>query len=206
MFAGLVWAAFTYFGVLLDGMLPAGDSWWAAALRVILWPIFVLAVVLVWYFGFTVTANLIAAPFNGLLAERVEARLAGVHPGPTDWRALAADLLPAMVNELRKLVWYLLWAVPLLGLFLVPGINLVAPILWALFTAWVHCVEYLAYPMESHGLRFAEVRRRAATVRLAGLGFGAAVMFATLVPVLNLVVMPAAVAGATAFWVERLKD
>ncbi len=206
IFVLLAVAAYAYFGVLLDRLLPGGEGWWATGLRAILWPLFFLAVALVWYFGFTVAANLAAAPFNGLLAEKVEARLTGAPPAPTDWRALLADLLPAMLNELRKLAYYLLWAVPLGILFLVPGINLAAPLLWGLFAAWMHALEYLEYPMENHGLRFPEVRRRARRLGPGGLGFGAAVMFATLVPVLNLVVMPAAVAGATAFWVDRLKD
>ena len=203
IFVVLAWAAYAYFGVLLDRLLPSGEGWWATGLRAILWPLFFLAVVLVWYFGFTVTANLVAAPFNGLLAEKVEARLTGAAPAATNWRALLADLLPAMFNELRKLAYYLLWAVPLLILFLVPVINLAAPVLWGLFAAWMHYLEYLEYPMENHGIRFRAVRRRARRLKLGGLGFGAAVMFATLVPVLNLVVMPA---PATALWVERLKD
>ena len=41
---------------------------------------------------------------------------------------------------------------------------------------------------------------------MTGLGFGMAVMTATLIPLVNFMVMPAAVAGAAAIWIERLKD
>ena len=40
--------------------------------------------------------------------------------------------------------------------------------------------------------------------RLLSLGFGGAVMAALAVPVLNFLVIPCAVAGATAMWVEQL--
>ena len=38
------------------------------------------------------------------------------------------------------------------------------------------------------------------------LGFGAGLMLMTLVPVLNFLAMPVGVTGATALWVERLKN
>ena len=40
---------------------------------------------------------------------------------------------------------------------------------------------------------------------LLALGFGGAVMVATAIPLVNFLVIPAAVAGATVLWVERLE-
>jgi len=37
------------------------------------------------------------------------------------------------------------------------------------------------------------------------LGLGAAAMFSTMIPLLNIIAIPAAVCGGTAFYVERLK-
>jgi CysZ protein len=42
--------------------------------------------------------------------------------------------------------------------------------------------------------------------RFLNLGFGSAVSVATMTPFLNFLVMPAAVAGATALWVDQLKS
>jgi CysZ protein len=42
--------------------------------------------------------------------------------------------------------------------------------------------------------------------RFLNLGFGSAVSVATMTPILNFLVMPAAVAGATALWIEQLKQ
>ena len=42
--------------------------------------------------------------------------------------------------------------------------------------------------------------------RLTALGFGGGVMLMMLIPGLNFLAMPAAVAGATALWVDRLKQ
>ena len=41
--------------------------------------------------------------------------------------------------------------------------------------------------------------------RPLALGFGLAALCMTLIPVVNFIAMPAAVAGATALWIERLR-
>ena len=57
--------------------------------------------------------------------------------------------------------------------------------------------------MGNHGLRADEQKLCLRKKRLMSLGFGGAVSVATMIPVLNFLVMPAAVAGATAMWVEQ---
>jgi CysZ protein len=83
-------------------------------------------------------------------------------------------------------------------------VNIAAPVVWMLFGAWMLAISYVDYPMGNHGLGFPEQRRRLRERRYLALGFGGAVMCALAVPVVNFLVIPAAVAGATALWVERL--
>jgi len=64
-------------------------------------------------------------------------------------------------------------------------------------------LEYVAYPMENHDQYFPEVRRWARSNKMLCLGFGIMVLLLTITPILNLVVMPAAVAGATQMWNDR---
>ena len=73
LFGGLIWYGAGQFEALLDWLLPD----WLDFLSWLLWPLFALTVLLVAFYGFTLVANLIAAPFNGLLAEKVEAYLGG---------------------------------------------------------------------------------------------------------------------------------
>ncbi len=58
--------------------------------------------------------------------------------------------------------------------------------------------------MENHKIHFSQARVELKKKRIISLGFGMAVMFTTIIPLINLLVMPAAVAGATAMWVKRL--
>ncbi len=203
LFAGATWWGAVEFDALMDTLLEPLPGWldW---LRWLLWPVFALALALVVYFGFTVVANLIASPFKGLLAERVEALAAPGRPSAPEG-ALWKDVLLAPLGELRKLGYFLLRALPLLALFLIPGLNLAAPLLWAAFSAWMLALQYADYPMGNGGLGFRAQRRILAGRRMLALGFGAGVLLLILVPVLNFVAIPTAVIGATLMWVKEFQ-
>jgi CysZ protein len=49
------------------------------------------------------------------------------------------------------------------------------------------------------------LRKNLKSDRATALGLGAAAMFSTMIPLLNIIAIPAAVCGGTAFYVERLK-
>jgi len=207
----LVFSAAIWYGVSrLESFLAWVESripFWLQWLDWVLWPLFILVLVILVFYGFTLVANLLAAPFNGLLAEKVELHLTGrpLHAGG-GWKKVLITLVPTLLDELRKLLFAALVAIPFLILFLIPGINLAAPVLWFLYTAWMLTLEYSDYPMGNHGLRFREIRARLRRKRVLGLGFGAATAGLTMVPVVNFIVMPSAVAGATAMWVDELSS
>jgi CysZ protein len=200
IFAGVVW--FEGFVAWTQARVPGWLQW----LEWLLWPIFVLTLLVLVFYTFGLVANLIAAPFNALLAEKVELHLTGrpLDEGGGIAKALR-ELIPTLIDELRKLIYSLLWAVPVLALFLIPAVNLAAPVLWFLYTAWMLALQYIDYPMGNHGFKFSAIRSRLRGRRLLGLGFGAATAGMTLVPILNFIVMPSAVAGATALWVRELQ-
>lgn len=216
VFAVLLWLGAEAFQDLIGWLLPSADAvsgngWWSQTLGVLitvahwlLWPIFLLAAGVAAFYTFTVFANLIGAPFNEYLAERVE-RLATAGQQPAEaGGSIIGELTGSVADELRKQVYFAVIALLLLLLFLVPVIQLAAPLAWAAFGAWAAGLEYLDYPLGNHGLRFRDQRRGLARRRMLVLGFGAAVMVMTLVPVLNLLAMPSAVIGATMLWVEEL--
>ncbi len=201
LFGGLIGLAYGW----VDGSsryLVARLPDWLHWLSYLVIPVFVLTSLVVIFYGFSVVANLIAAPFNGLLAEAVERHLTG-RPLEGDWRQVLRDIAPSILSELRKLLYFALRAVPLLLLLLVPVVNVAASILWVLFSAWMMTVQYMDFPMANHRLFFKEQRARLRKRPLLAWSFGGLVMLATLVPVLNFFVMPAAVAGATALWVRE---
>ena len=80
------------------------------------------------------------------------------------------------------------------------------PLAWFLLGAWMMSLQFVDYPMDNHRLPFRDVRDACAARRLSTTGFGGAVAFFTGIPLLNLVVIPAAVIGATLLWCEELRQ
>lgn len=197
VFSLLGWLGFSQFESLLDRFLP--DSSWLHYLRWLLWPLFALSYLLIIFYSFTIIANLLAAPFNGKLAEKVEQHLTGNTPAEVSV-GVTASILPALASEARKLVYFLIRAIPLLLLFLIPGLQIIAPFLWLAFSAWFLAVEYMDYPMANHGLSFQSQLAGLKKNRFTAVGFGGGVTLLMMVPLLNFAAMPAAVAGATALW------
>lgn len=202
------------FGLILYWSLQRFDGWlhamlatlpsWLDFLAYLLWPLFVLLLLMLIFFSFTLIANLIAAPFNGLLAEKAEILIRG----QDDFPAFSLTELMAMVprtlgRELRKLLYFLPRATGLLVLSLIPGLNLLASPLWLLWGSWMMCVQYLDYPADNHKLGWQEMLTWLRGRRWKSLGFGASVYLALWIPGLNLIMMPAAIAGATLFWVRE---
>lgn len=90
LFVGLIYFAGHQFSLWVDTLMPTLPSW-LSFLNYLLWPLFVVLVVLMVFFTFTMLANIIAAPFNGFLSEKVEVVVRGTDDFPAfSWGELAA--------------------------------------------------------------------------------------------------------------------
>lgn len=181
----------------LIAQLPWLEGWtW------VLWPFFVIVALTIVFFTFSIVANLIGAPFNGFLAEAVERNITGKKIESNNNEALFKIIVISIKSEIQKLLYFALRALPLLILFIIPMINIAAPIVWFLFTAWMLTLEYGDYPMGNHDIAFKQQREKFAVNRQLALGFGSGVMLLTMIPVVNFLAMPVAVAGATRMYLE----
>jgi CysZ protein len=202
IFAALAYWAGSYFDQFMDRWLPTHS--WLEFLRWILWVLFAVAYALALFYGFTMIANLIGSPFNSILAARVEEKLTGKRPADADESLLRA-VGPAILGEIGKIVYFASRAIPLLVLFLIPGLNILASIGWVIFGLWFLAVEYADYPMGNHALKPRQQREHLRRKRFKSLAFGAGVTTMMLIPIMQFAAMPAAVAAATRFWVDDLK-
>ena len=192
------------FSSLMEQYLPDSEGYWII-LVYLLWIIFGLLILVIVFFTFTLLANLLGAPFNGPLAAAIERQLEG-HIEQQGGGSLIGDIASALSGELRKWLYYLLWAIPLLIFSFIPVINIASPFLWFIFGAWMMAIEYMDYPMGNHSYTFPAIKSTLRQQRMLALGFGTAVMAFTMIPIINLVVMPAAVAGASKLWVREIKN
>ncbi|MCG6214869.1 sulfate transporter CysZ [Vibrio furnissii] len=184
------------------GQIPDWLSW----LSYLLWPLLVITILATFSYFFSTLANFIAAPFNGLLAEKVEEKLTGQKVNDDGVLAVVKDVPRIMSREWRKLVYVLPKAIGLFILLLIPALGqTLGPILWFIFTAWMLAIQYCDYPFDNHKVSFNDMRNSLKQKQGKAYTFGMLVSVLTTIPIINLFVMPVAVCGATAMWVHEFR-
>jgi CysZ protein len=180
--------------------LPAWLHW----LEYLLIPLGIMTLIIGLAYSFTMVANFIAAPFNGLLSEKVEAHLRGKPLTDTGLTDFIKDAPRMLGREWQKIRYALPRAVILFVLCLF--LPIIGPVIWFLFTSWLLAIQYLDYPFDNHKIDFNVMRAQLRSKPANSFSFGITVNLASMLPLVNLLVMPIAVCGATAMWVDTLAE
>jgi len=184
---------------VVDLLTPYMESW-PELVRTVARAAAMVAVIVVWVLlsilVYVTLTLLIGQPFYEAISKRIEDQLGGV-PGEIDvsfWRSV-----PRMIADSIRLG--VLSIVVSIGLFVVGLIPVAGPViafvLGARLMGWVLALELTSVPFERRGLRYAHRKRALRANRSMALGFGAGAFLCTVVPIVTVVTMPAAVAGAT---------
>ncbi len=190
LYSAALTLGYYYIDSLINAFIPSWLHW----LHWLLWPLFFVSFFIVGFFSFTVLANLLAAPFYGKLAAKT---LTLINPD-----AIAVSEQPltkVILAETKRVLYILRLAIPLLILSFIPGLNLIAPLLWAIFSAWSMSLEYMAYPLENAGILFFEQKQLLKNIRWGALSFGGIAVLGLSIPFINIIIAPAAVIAATIF-------
>ncbi len=200
IYALVVGGGVYFFPDLMEMFLPVGDSWYFTVLRVFTWVVFSVTVGLAIYFTFFAVTALLASPFNEVLSSKYEALIKGKSIDNSH------DIPAVIKQEIKRFLIYLGVFICLLvftlTLSLIPFVNLIVPVLWALFAGFLSAFEFLSYPLDRRAMTNREklsfIRQRPAR----SLGFGLMVAGALMIPLVNLMVIPSAVVGATRLFLE----
>ncbi len=191
------------FGLFGDAVLWAVD-WLPSWMNFVSWFIwFVLGSVFFIVYGvsFSIITNIFAAPFNGLLAEKIQRDMGVDLPEGETLSSLIARTLGRELSKLMYFIWYGLWVtLALVLLSWVPLLNLLVPILAFIWGAWCLSIQYLDYAADNNQQTFKNLRVDAKKSLFSSLSFGGVIAFLMMVPVVNIFVMPVAVAGGTYMW------
>jgi CysZ protein len=174
---------------------PFADTWdpgWARLFRVLAAVSLLIGFVVLAAFAFTGLTLLIGDWFYERIWRAVETELGGMPPEHETgfWRGVADGLRLAIRATLTAVLLAILSLIPVVG-------TILAAVLGVFFSARILATELTTRPLEARG--FARRERRAAlrTRSPRVTGFGVAVQLCFLVPGGAILVMPAAVAGAT---------
>lgn len=183
----------------VQSYVPDFLSWITAAIL----PVLMLGIMVSFSYIFSAATNWIAAPFNGLLAERLEEHLTGEKLADQGFSGIAKDIPRTIGREFTKLGYYLPRAIGFLILALM--LPLIGPVIWFLFSAWMMAIQYVDYSYDNHKLEFDEMKYDLRAQKGLSFSFGTIVMVFSMIPVINFLVMPVAICGATLMYVERFK-
>lgn len=203
---GAFFYIYTQVGDIINWALSYLPSWlhW---LSYVLWPFILISVLIFFGYFFTTLANIIAAPFNGMLSAKVESMLTNTTSADDSWATFAKDFARSIQREFQNLAYYIPRLIGILLLFLVPVIGtIIAPILLFVFNAWMMSIQYNDYAFDNNRVSFPIMRQRLKQDRTNNLMFGTMINLFTMIPFVNLVIMPAAVCGGTLQWVKKYRS
>jgi len=200
-------SAFGYLYQQMDIYMEQLSSWypdWLAFITYILWPLAIVSTVILFSFIFSAVANWLAAPFNGLLSEKMEAILTKQQPPSGNAFDIIKDIPRTLSREWCKLTYYVPRAI---GFFLIMWfLPLIGQVIWFLFVAWMMAIQYKDYPFDNHKIPFNQMKAELNDHKGLSYSFGITVAIFSMIPLVNLIVMPVAICGATALWVDRYKN
>jgi CysZ protein len=154
--------------------------------------VFVVAAVLV----YTSLTLIIGEPFYEAISKRVDDRLGGIRDerSVSFWRQLPRSIVEATRLLLRTgfnaILVVIVTLIPVAGPFM-------GPVLGAFIGGWAIALELTSVPFERRGLVLRHRRSVLRARRSMTLGFGVATFVALLIPAVDVLLTPGAVAGAT---------
>ena len=178
--------------------------------KIILWTLTLLAFISSLVISSTIFiafTNIIAAPFYGILAQKVELIYNDkLIDSENNIKSYLKIIPKAMFREARKLLHYIPWLLITLIVFLIPITTAFTPIVWFISMSWLLAVQYIDYAADNQQISFKETLITLKTKPFTVLGFGLITSFLITIPGLNIFIPPAAVAGGTKLWLDLNKS
>lgn len=151
---------------------------------------------LLFVFTFTAVTLAVGDPFYERIWNKTESLIGDPPPEPE--LSLGTKIGRAIIDTLRLLLLTILVSLGVFVIGLIPLVGTVTgAVLGALFGGWFLTLELTGFAFEARGLRLSDRRHVLGARRARTLGFGVATYLFFLVPFAAVIVMPAAVAGAT---------
>jgi CysZ protein len=182
----------------------AGGVWYQQILYYLLLVVATVLLSVLFFFVLTRVASALAVPFNDLLSQKTEEIIRGTfHDTPFSVLQLMKDSARSIGHSFKLLGIYLVFLVAALLLLLIPVVGApLSAVVGALISSYMFAYEYLGYPMDRRRFTWKEKQTflRARFRSIIGFGLGNVVLAS--IPFLNLLFIPAAVAGGTLLFLD----
>lgn len=199
LFTGLFYLVYHYLFPYSYTYLDKLPSW-LSFLNGVLFVVFIISFFLLFLSVFTVLFNIIAAPFNGLLAEKAQQLLYGSTIPSISFTSM---VFRTIKRQGQFIAYFLPRFCVMCILFFIPFLHPIYPFLWFFFNAWMLSFQYQDFVMDNNLIGFDEMKHIIKRNKLRSLGFGSLINLASFIPILNFFTMPAAVIGSVTIYCEN---
>ena len=176
-------------------------GFWLKLIHTALLIIGFLLLLFICYLLFTVLGNIITAPFNEEISQRVEeiVTAGGVLHKMGFWE----DAYISILGEVQKLLFYLVILLLIFCLNIIPlAGSILATVIGVIFSCFYNALDFLDYPMTRKKIKFREKLKVTRKGKLITFGFGLTAFLLMLLPIVNVFMKPILVAAGTSLYYE----
>jgi CysZ protein len=198
---------FTYKWLLgsMSGWLGIDETaagFWMQFLHTALLIIAFLLLLFICYLLFITVGNLITAPFNEEISQRVEEIVTNGAVGHK--MGFWEDAYISIKGEAEKIVFYLVILFLIFLLNLVPAVgNVLSAIIGTVFSFFYNALDFLDFPMTRRKMKFKQKLAVTKSGKLLTYGFGAAAFLMMFLPIVNVFMKPILVVAGTSLYYEK---
>ena len=176
-------------------------GFWLKFLHTALLIIGFLLMLFVCYLLFTILGNIVTAPFNEEISQRVEEIVTGsAEHNMGFWE----DAYISIKGEIQKLIFYLVILLLIFLLNVIPVVgSVISGVLGIIFSCFYNSLDFLDYPMTRKKMRFRDKLKVTRKGKLVTYGFGFTAFLLMFLPVINVFMKPILVAAGTSLFYEK---
>ncbi|MDQ6974763.1 MAG: EI24 domain-containing protein [Mariprofundaceae bacterium] len=188
----LMASVFFLFDVMMQAWLPDGEVWYWVILSWVIWGITIIFTIFIGIIGLTALASAAVAPWLDNLAVRTEHMYGIARPENSApwWK----QCVTALIHSIRPSYILLIWGIAALIISIIPILGpIAAAIIWTYASIHFLCFELMDTTATRQGWNFTQRKTQLKARPFFWLGFGGLAMLLMLIPLMNILVIPAAV-------------
>lgn len=176
---------------------------WLTWLSYLFYLIAIIGMFFITIYFYTTLAVIISSPFYSLISQTIQSKN---NLQITSDNSLKTWLLLAprtIIREIRKILMFMPWALLILVCSFIPIINLFTAVMWFVLVVFYNIVLFTDYPFDNNEHSLKTLKAFIRKQRGLLLSFGFLTTIGLMIPIVNIIIIPVAIIGATKIYVDH---
>src|SRR3989338_9911458 len=195
LFIGLIFTLYKNFEPLIALLITKPETWYWVVLYYIFYAVALVLLLILGTLILCLIGNILASPFHEWIAQKVKTIVKGdVIDAPFSFAFALKEFRRIFVTQCKKLSLIVILVLFSLFLVLIPGAGI---FLSGFISLLLLTLQFMDFPFEIERLSFSQQLHFFFHSFFAWIGFGLAISCLLTIPLLNLLVLPVGVIGAS---------